>query len=130
MSDTEVQHVQKALERSHKVKRHFLKKMMLEYRVRPTMCQSVKKERNKMVGVQSKDGKNMKLETAGVPGWLSQLSNGLLISTQVMISWFLRSSPASDSGLTKRSLLEILSFFLSLSVPSLVAHSLSFKIDK
>ena len=50
------------------------------------------------------------------PGWLSQLSIWLLISVQVMISQFMRSSPESGSTLTELSLLEILSLSLSLSL--------------
>ena len=37
--------------------------------------------------------------TCGVPGWLSRLSVGLLISAQVMISWFVSLSPESGSVL-------------------------------
>ena len=50
----------------------------------------------------------------GVPWWLSWLSVQLLISVQVMTSWFVSSSPASDFALTVQSLLEILSLPLSL----------------
>ena len=52
-----------------------------------------------------------------VPGWLSQFSIWLLILVQVMISWFLRSSPKSGSMLTAWSLLRILSLPLSLPLP-------------
>ena len=45
----------------------------------------------------------------GAPGWLSPLSDRLLISAQVMISRFVSSSPTSDSVLTARSLCGILS---------------------
>ena len=44
-----------------------------------------------------------------VPGWLSQLSVQLLVSAQVMISWFMSSSLALGSVLTVRSPLGILS---------------------
>ena len=52
----------------------------------------------------------------GAPGWLSQLRVQLLISAQVMISWFVSLSPASGPEL---SLLGILSLSLSLSAPPL-----------
>ena len=45
----------------------------------------------------------------GAPGWLSLLSFRLLLSAQVMISRFVRSSPASGSVLTLQSLVGILS---------------------
>ena len=48
-----------------------------------------------------------------MPGRLSRLSASLLTSAQVMISWFVSSSPSSGSGLTVWSLLEILSLFPS-----------------
>ena len=53
----------------------------------------------------------------GVPGRLSQLSVQLLISAQVMISQFVRSSPTSGSVLTVQRLLEI-SLSLSLLLPA------------
>ena len=54
-----------------------------------------------------------------VPGWLSQLSVGLLVSARVMVSWFVSSSPTLGSMLTVWSLLGTLSFPLSLcSSPS------------
>ena len=53
----------------------------------------------------------------GVSGWLSQLSNRLLVSAQVTISHLVSSSPALDSALTVGSLLGILSLWLSLSAP-------------
>ena len=59
---------------------------------------------------------------SGVPGWLSQLSIQLLISTQVMIS-----SPTWGSVLTVQSLLGMR--ILSLSPPS-HAHTCSLKINK
>ena len=52
---------------------------------------------------------------ARVPGCLSRLSVRLFISAQVMISWFVSSSPAPGSVLTVQSLLGILSLFLCLS---------------
>ena len=68
----------------------------------------------------------------GVPGWLSWLSIWLLISAQVMISWFVSSSPKTGSALTVQSLLGILS--PSLSAPLLLVlslmHSPSLKINK
>ena len=57
------------------------------------------------------------------PGWLSGLSVPLLISVQVMNSWFMSSSTASGSILTARSQLGILS--PSLCSPPLLVHSLS-----
>ena len=58
--------------------------------------------------VSSKTGK-------GAPGWLSRLSVGLLVWAQVVISWFVSSSPPLGSVLTVRSLLGILSPSLFLS---------------
>ena len=53
----------------------------------------------------------------GAPGWLSQLSIRLLITDQVMISWFMSLSSMSGSELAVQSLLGILSLplFLPLS---------------
>ena len=51
-------------------------------------------------------------------GWLSQLSIQLLILAQVMISWFVSSSPTSGSELTVQNLLGILSLPLSLRLPN------------
>ena len=45
----------------------------------------------------------------GAPGWLRRLSIWLLILAQVMISWFVSSSPASGSVLPVQRLLGILS---------------------
>ena len=45
----------------------------------------------------------------GAPWWLGQLSNQLLILAQVMVSRFMRLSPASGSVLTAWSMLGILS---------------------
>ena len=53
---------------------------------------------------------------SGVSGCLSRLSIRLLISVQVMISWFVSSSPSSGSGLTAWSLLGILALPLSLKI--------------
>ena len=63
----------------------------------------------------------------GAPGWLSQLSIGLLISTQVMISQFVSSSPMLGSVLTVWSLLRILS---PLSASPLLALCNFLKINK
>ena len=52
----------------------------------------------------------------GAPGWLGGLSNRLLTLSQVMISWFVSSSPVSGSALTVWGLLGILCL-LSLSLP-------------
>ena len=60
----------------------------------------------------------------GAPGWLSWLRLGLLVLAQVMISLFVRSSPASGSTLTAQSLLGI-SRSLSLSAPPLLTLFLS-----
>ena len=46
---------------------------------------------------------------SGAPGWLSRLSIWLLVSTQVLISQFVSSSPMSSSALTVWSLFGILS---------------------
>ena len=51
-----------------------------------------------------------------MPRWLSQLSVRLLVSAQVMISWFGSWSPTSGSVLTVRSLLGILSRLLTCSL--------------
>ena len=48
-------------------------------------------------------------EWYGAPGWLSHLHIRLLVSAQVVISWFVSWSPASGSVLTVQSLLGILS---------------------
>ena len=57
------------------------------------------------------------------PGWLSWFSIQLMVSAQVMVSWFMSSSPTSGSVLTVCSLLGILS--PSLSAAPLLALSLS-----
>ena len=62
---------------------------------------------------------------SGVPGWLSQLSVQLLISAQVMILCFVRSSPASGSAMSAQSLLGIHSLSLSLCPYPTHMHSLS-----
>ena len=59
----------------------------------------------------------LNLKNGRAPGWLSWLS---MISAQVMISWFMGSSPALGSVLTVQSLLGVLS--LPLSAPPLLAH--------
>ena len=58
-------------------------------------------------------------ENVGVPGWLSGLNIQLLISAQVMISWFMGLSPTSGSALTAWSLLGVPSPSLS-APPSFV----------
>ena len=64
----------------------------------------------------------------GASGWLSGLSVQPLVLAQIMISWFMRSSPASGSELTVRLLLGILSPSLS-ALPLHVLY-LSLKINK
>ena len=64
----------------------------------------------------------------GASGWLSQLSVGLMILAQVMVSQFVGLSCKSGSALTVWSLLGILS--RSLSLPFLCSHTLSLKINK
>ena len=59
----------------------------------------------------------IKLYYTGAPGWLSRLSDRLLVSTQVMISRFVSSSLTLGSVLTVWSLLRILFLPLSLSFP-------------
>ena len=51
----------------------------------------------------------LKKEKSGAPGWLSGLSVELLASAQVVISWFVSSSPALGSALAVQNLLGILS---------------------
>ena len=71
-----------------------------------------------------------KRQMLGASGWLSRLSIRLLMSAQVMISWFVGSSPAWGTALTAWSLLGILSLplSLSLSAPPLLKLSLSFSL--
>ena len=57
-----------------------------------------------------------KPHSRGVPGCFSQLSVLLLVSAQVMISWFMSSSPASGSALTAQSRLGILSLSSNKSI--------------
>ena len=59
------------------------------------------------------------------PGWLSQLSIWLLVLAQIMVSWFVRLSPASGSALTAWGLLGM---FCLLSLCPSPTHSLSLKI--
>ena len=59
-----------------------------------------------------------------VPVWLSQLSIRPLVLAQVMISWIVRSSPASGSVLIVWSQLGILSLPLFLSLCPSPPHSL------
>ena len=54
--------------------------------------------------------------------WVAQLSIRLLISAQVIISWFVRSSPHRALGLKVWSLSGIL---LSLELEHTLSHSLS-----
>ena len=63
---------------------------------------------------------------SGVPGWLSRLSVRLLVSAQVVISWFVSSNPTSGSLLSAQSPLQILCPPLSLFSPA-HAHILSQK---
>ena len=65
------------------------------------------------------------IKRLGAPGWLSWLSIELWISAQVMISWFVGSSPASGCSLTVWSLVGILSLLLSLPLPPCLSLSLS-----
>ena len=58
----------------------------------------------------------------GVPGWIRWLSIQLLISAQVVISWFMGLSPTLGSVLTVQSLVEI----FPLSVSPLLTVSLLF----
>ena len=58
----------------------------------------------------------MEKRTMGTPERHSQLSVGLFISAQVMISWFVSSSPTSSTVLTVWSLLGTLSLSLPLSL--------------
>ena len=62
------------------------------------------------------------------PGWLSWLSVQLLVSAHVMTSQFVTLSPMSGSVPTVRSLLGLLSLFLSLSAPLLFSLSQNEKI--
>ena len=66
----------------------------------------------------------LKMQTVGVPGWLSQLNARLLISAQVVISWLVRSRPTLGTMLTAWSLLVT----LLLSAPPLL--TLTLKINK
>ena len=64
-------------------------------------------------------------KTRGAPGWFSQLSVQLVVSSQVIISQFVSLSPASSSTLAKQTLLGILSLPLSLPLPCSFCLSLS-----
>ena len=66
---------------------------------------------------------------AGAPGWLSWLSDQLLISTPVMISGFMSSRPTSGSGLTMGSLLGILSLCPFPARVCVCLRALSLKIN-
>ena len=67
----------------------------------------------------------------GEPEWLSQLSIRLSISAQVMISWFVRSSPVLGSALGSTLGMEpawdSLSLLLPLPLPCISSHALPFK---
>ena len=65
----------------------------------------------------------------GVPGWLSRLNIRLLILAQVIISQFMKSSPASGSVLTVQSLIGILCLPFSLFSPYLLTCFLSKQIN-
>ena len=69
-----------------------------------------------------------KNESSAAPGWLSQLSIRLLVLAQVMISWFLSSSPRLGSALSSQSLLGD-SFSPSLSAPPPLSLSLSLSLS-
>ena len=69
----------------------------------------------------------------GAPWWLSRLGVRLEISAQVIVSWFVQSSPESGCTLTVWTLLGILSLFPSLSDSPLLVHAqlpLFLKINK
>ena len=51
----------------------------------------------------------LEVDIRGLPGWLSQLRVQLLISAQVMISWYVGWSLVLGSVLTSQSLLGVLS---------------------
>ena len=65
-------------------------------------------------------------EKTGAPGWVCQLSVRLLVSAQVVISWFVSSSPSLGSALIGWSLLGT----LSPSAPCVGLLSLSLKMNK
>ena len=71
---------------------------------------------------------SVKNNKRGAPGWLSRLSVRLLVSAQVVISWFVSSSLASGSVLTVRSLLGILALSSLSGLPR--SCCLSLKISK
>ena len=58
----------------------------------------------------------------GVPGWLSRLTVRILVSAQVMISWFVGPSPVLGSTLPVRSLLGILSLCPSCTLSLLLSQ--------
>ena len=74
------------------------------------------------------DNNNNSNSVARMSGWLSPLSVQLLTSAQVMILWFMGSSPASDSGLAVWSLLGILPVSLPFC-PSLTMCSISLSLS-
>ena len=74
--------------------------------------------------------KKIQLQTClvGAPGWLSWLSNPLLLPAQVTISWFVRSSPMLGSALSVEPAWDSLPLPRSLPLPH--SLSLSLKINK
>ena len=79
-------------------------------------------------GVRRENRTNYFKNICRTPECLSRLSVRFLISAQVMISPFMKSSPTAGSGLTAQSLLGILSLPLSLPLPRSQVHA--FKIKK
>ena len=71
------------------------------------------------------EGEGHTEEALGTPGWLSRLNTLLLISTQVMISRFMSSSPTLGSARSAQSLLGILSLSLSVCPSSALSLLLS-----
>ena len=61
-------------------------------------------------------GLSLRKRVPRAPGWLSSLSIQLLISAQVMISWFVTFSLELGSELKVRNLLRVLSLSVSLSL--------------
>lgn len=62
---------------------------------------------------------SLNLTILRAPGWLRWLSLRLFISAQIIISWFVRQSPAQGSALTPQSLLGILTHPLLKKINSL-----------
>ena len=59
-----------------------------------------------------------------------QVKRRLLVSAQVMISWFMGLRPMSGSSLTVRGLLGVLSLHLSAPPPFMHMHALSLSLSK